>query len=109
MTYVSGSHSFPRSEKTWSYFEYSSCVRLVELAKEYARPDLKGRQTFRLDDMLKVLRASRVNYVMGATNLQKLFEYGYEVKERRARSVGEGISRSWRKPVASLPAAERCS
>ncbi|KAI8633726.1 putative rhamnose biosynthetic enzyme 1 [Xylariaceae sp. FL1651] len=56
---------------------------IMELAKQYIRPDLKW-QTFGLDDMLKTYKAPRANCIMDSTKLEtKLREYGYEVKPRR--------------------------
>ncbi|KAJ5864973.1 uncharacterized protein N7529_006889 [Penicillium soppii] len=60
-----------------------SNVEVMEMAKQYIRPDLKW-ETFELKDMLATLKAPRAICILDASKLQnKLREYGYEVKERR--------------------------
>ncbi|KAH8427413.1 uncharacterized protein LDX57_005128 [Aspergillus melleus] len=60
-----------------------SNVELMELAKQHIRPNLVW-STFKLDDMLAILKAPRANCIMDANKLtNKLREYGYEIKERR--------------------------
>ncbi|KAF3391410.1 hypothetical protein F1880_007953 [Penicillium rolfsii] len=61
-----------------------SNVEMMELAKQYIRPDLTWK-TFKIEDMLATLKAPRAICILDATKLvNKMREYGYEVKERRA-------------------------
>ena len=58
-----------------------SNVEIMELAKQYTRPNLQW-QTFGLDDLLHTLKAPRAICVMDPTKLQKkLAEYNYQIKD----------------------------